>query len=83
VRGVPSNMDFRVTKGVLDEDIIARGEMEDNRDDYTSNSTYATLAKSKFPNLERDVLALYNSEKRRQRRRTYSDDIASVCSEPF
>ena len=69
MRGVPSNMDFRVTKGVLDEDIIARGEMEDNRDDYTSNSTYATLAKSKFENLQRDALALYNSEKRRQKKK--------------
>jgi hypothetical protein len=47
-----SNMDFPVTKGVLNEDIIARDEMEDNLDDYTSNSKYVTLAMSKFPNLQ-------------------------------
>jgi len=47
-----SNMDFPVTKGVLNEDVIARDEMEDNLDDYTSNSKYVTLAMSKFPNLQ-------------------------------
>ena len=48
-----SNTDFLVMKEALDGDIVVRGEMEDNRDDYTSNSTYATCPVSISPNLQK------------------------------